>query len=98
MAAAPYPPQVSAGEQQRLAQVAKDWAAAHGLSVRPPPAVVSADADPANILTTAAPVTLFPSPFPRVCFDQAVSVQKAYNELYAAISQDEPFLAQTVAE
>ncbi|KAI8624385.1 glutathione synthetase-like protein [Xylariaceae sp. FL1651] len=95
---ADYPPSITAGEAARLTEVTKDWALAHGLTVRPPPAVVSAEADPHGILATAVPVTLFPSPFPRVCFEQGVTVQKAYNELYASISQDEEFLARMVKE
>ncbi|KAK8049858.1 hypothetical protein PG994_011588 [Apiospora phragmitis] len=93
-----YPPDLTASEGERLVEVVKDWAAAHGLSVRPPPTVVSAETDPVGILSTAVPVTLFPSPFPQVCYDQGKVVQKAYNELYAAISQDEEFLAQIVKE
>lgn len=93
-----YPPALTTSEGERLVEVVKDWAAAHGLSVRPPPTVVSAETDPAGILSTAVPVTLFPSPFPQVCYDQGKVVQKAYNELYAAISQDEEFLAQIVKE
>ncbi len=81
-----------------MTEVIKDWALAHGLTVRPPPAVIAAEADPNGILATAVPVTLFPSPFPQVCFDQGLAVQKTYNELYAAISQDEAFLAQVVKE
>lgn len=81
-----------------MTEVIKDWALAHGLTVRPPPAVVAAEVDPKEILATAVPVTLFPSPFPRVCFDQGVAVQKTYNELYASISQDEAFLTQVVKE
>ncbi|OTB20637.1 hypothetical protein K445DRAFT_50775 [Daldinia sp. EC12] len=93
-----YPPEITPSEGERLTEVAKDWALAHGLTVRPPPAVIAAEADPAGILATAVPVTLFPSPFPKVCFDQGVAVQKAYNELYASISQDEEFLARVVKE
>ncbi|KAI1374973.1 glutathione synthase [Hypoxylon crocopeplum] len=93
-----YPSEITPNEGERLTEVIKDWALAHGLTVRPPPAVVAADADPAGILATAVPVTLFPSPFPRVCFEQGIAVQKAYNELYASISQDEYFLAQVVKE
>ncbi len=63
---ADYPPEITANEEARLAEVAKDWALAHGLTVRPPPAVVAAEADPQSILATAVPVTLFPSPFPKV--------------------------------
>ena len=93
-----YPPELTDSEGERLTDVIKDYAAAHGLIVRPPPALLPSEADPAGLLATAVPVTLFPSPFPRVCFDQAVAVQKAYNALYAAISQDEEFLAQIVKE
>lgn len=93
-----YPPEITASEGERLTEVVKDWSIAHGLTVRPPPAVIAAEADPGNILATAVPVTLFPSPFPKVCFDQGVHVQKAYNELYASISRDESFLAQIVKE
>ncbi|KAK7750679.1 Glutathione synthetase [Diatrype stigma] len=93
-----YPPELTPAEGERLTEVIKDWAVAHGLTVRPPPAVIAAEADPAGILATAVPVTLFPSPFPEVCFNQAVAVQKAYNELYAAISRDEEFLAQIVKD
>lgn len=51
-----------------------------------------------GIAAINAPVTLFPSPFPKECFVQGKSVQKAYNALYAAVSQDEDFLAQMVKE
>jgi glutathione synthase len=95
---ADYPPDITASEGARLTEVAKDWALAHGLTVRPPPAVVASEADPHGILATAVPVTLFPSPFPKVCFEQGIAVQKAYNELYASISQDEEFLARIVKE
>ena len=95
---AAYPPELTAGEAARLTEAAKDWSAAHGLIVRPPPAIVAAEADPESVLTTPVPVTLFPSPFPKVCFDQGVLVQKSYNQLYAAISQDTEFLAQIVKE
>ncbi|KAJ8129181.1 hypothetical protein O1611_g4453 [Lasiodiplodia mahajangana] len=95
---ADYPPGITASEGARLTEVTKDWALAHGLTVRPPPAVIAAEVDPQSILATAVPVTLFPSPFPKVCFEQGIAVQKAYNELYASISQDEDFLARMVQE
>ncbi|KAF4816900.1 Glutathione synthetase [Colletotrichum tropicale] len=93
-----YPPRLSQPEQDALVQTIKDWAIGNGLSVRPPPAVVSADVDPKGILAVNVPVTLFPSPFPKQCFAQARSVQKTYNELYAAISRDEEFLSEMVNE
>ena len=93
-----YPPNVDADERERLVEAIKDWSIANGLAVRPPPSITSAEADPNGILAINAPVTLFPSPFPRVCFEQAESVQKSYNELYSKISQDEAFLSHVVEE
>lgn len=93
-----YPPAVDDAERERLVDIIKDWTVANGLTVRPPPALVSADSDPDRVLATSVPVTLFPSPFPRVCFDQAKAVQKAYNELYARVSQDADFLSLIVKE
>ncbi len=93
-----YPPNIDIGEREQLAQAIKDWTIAHGLAIRPPPVVVPAASDPSGILATTAPVTLYPSPFPRTCFDEAKSVQRVYNELYARISQDDAFLASIIAE
>ncbi|KAH6719869.1 glutathione synthetase [Leptodontidium sp. 2 PMI_412] len=94
----PYPPNLKPSEASQLLATIKDWSIAHGLAVRPPPAVISAEADPHGILATTVPVTLFPSPFPRVCFEQARSIQKAYNKLYASIAQDEEFLKDIVQQ
>lgn len=93
-----YPPELSATEAEQLVSTIKDWTIAHGLAVRPPLSVASAEVDPRGILATTAPVTLFPSPFPRVCFDQAKAIQRAYNQLYAFIAQDEEFLTDIVHE
>ena len=91
------PSALSPRERDHLVHVIKDWAAANGLVIRPPP-TITAGADPEGALATHAPVTLFPSRFPRKCFDQAISVQRAYNELYARISEDEELLSGLVTE
>ena len=91
------PSALSPRERDHLALVIKDWAAANGLAIRPPPTVTSG-VDPDGALTMHAPVTLFPSRFPRKCFEQATSVQRAYNELYARISRDEDFISGLVNE
>lgn len=93
-----YPPSLTASESEQLLSTIKDWSIANGLAVRPPVSLVKAEADPHGILATTAPVTLFPSPFPRICFQQAKSIQKAYNKLYAAIAQDQEFLGNIVQE
>jgi len=93
-----YPPKLTTSESEQLVSTIKDWSIANGLAVRPPLSLVKADADPHGVLATTAPVTLFPSPFPRVCFEQAKSIQRSYNKLYAAIAQDQEFLGNIVQE
>lgn len=93
-----YPPPLSAAEQQALSSAVKDWAAANGLVVRPAPSAIPADADPRGTAAVHVPVTLFPSPFPRECFEQGLRARAAYNELYAAVSRDEEFLERVVNE
>ena len=93
-----YPPHLTDAEQQGLVEAIKDWSIANGLAIRPPPAVIPTEVDPVGIAAVNAPVTLFPSPFPRQCFAQARSVQKTYNELYAAVSRDEEFISDIVQQ
>lgn len=93
-----YPPDLTTAESTQLLSTVKDWSIANGLAVRPPVSLVSAEVDPRGVLATTAPITLFPSPFPKVCFEQARSIQKTYNDLYASIAQDETFLEEIVQE
>ncbi|KAJ4145331.1 hypothetical protein LMH87_004186 [Akanthomyces muscarius] len=95
---AAYPPTLSATETEHLVKTIKDWSSGHGLVVRPPPTVIAAEADPRTVAAVPAPVTLFPSPFPRQCFAQALGVQTTYNELYAAVSRNEEFIEDTVKQ
>ena len=61
-----YPPALDdARERERLVQTIKDWSIANGLAVRPPPAIAGNDTE--GILAMNAPVTIFPSPFPKSC-------------------------------
>jgi glutathione synthase len=93
-----YPPDLSAEEEQFLLTNLKDWSIAHGLAVRPAPTFVPSSSDPSGVLATTAPVTLFPSLFPRNCFDEGLALQTAYNELYSAIARDETWLKGIVEE
>lgn len=94
---AEYPPELTSEEQDFVFTELKDWSIAHGLAVRPAPSFVQQVQDPSGVLATTAPVTIFPSLFPRQCFEDGLSIQKAYNELYAAIANDEEWL-QTIVE
>ncbi|CAA9957936.1 Glutathione synthetase [Pyrenophora teres f. maculata] len=95
---AEYPPELSPQEEQYLLSNLKDWSIAHGLAVRPAPSFVQPSQDPSGVLASTAPVTLFPSLFPRSCFEQGLGIQKAYNQLYAAIARDEAWLKSIVEE
>ena len=93
-----YPPDLSPEQEEYLISNLKDWSILHGLAVRPPTTLVTKDQDPSRSLAVTAPVTLFPSLFPRACFEQAKNIQKAYNELYAYIASDEKWLGEIVEE
>lgn len=93
-----YPPDLNEEQKKYLLTNLKDWSIAHGLAVRPAPSFVPPEGDPSRALATTAPVTLFPSLFPRSCFEQAQSVAKAYNDLYSAIASDEGWLKEIVEE
>lgn len=93
-----YPPDLTDDQRAYLLSNLKDWSIAHGLAVRPTTTYVPPEQDPSGALATTAPVTIFPSLFPRGCFEQAKSVAKAYNELYSAISSDEAWLKGIVEE
>ena len=93
-----YPPELSPEEAQYLLTSLNDWSIANGLAVRPAPSFVPANQDPTGVLAATAPVTLFPSLFPRHCFEEGLSIQTAYNELYSAIARDEDWLKGIVEE
>ena len=93
-----YPPDLDDEQREYLLSNLKDWSIAHGLAIRPAPSYIPDNKNPSGALATTAPVTLFPSLFPRICFEQAGSVAKAYNELYSAIASDEAWLKEIVEE
>jgi glutathione synthase len=93
-----YPPELSEEQLEYLTTFVKNWTIQHGLTVRPSPSLVSDDINPNHALATNAPVTLFPSPFPKKCFEQARSLQTVYNELYAAVASNETWLESIMKE
>ena len=93
-----YPPNLTAEQSDYLLTNLKDWSILNGLAVRPSLSFVSEAVDPSRSLAVTAPVTLFPSLFPKFCFEEARAIQKAYNELYAVIARDEDWLREIVDE
>ena len=93
-----YPPEISRDQLDHLVKTVKDWTIFNGLTVRPNPAFIRDEQNPNHVLATNAPVTLFPSPFPRKQFEQAQSLQKPYNKLYANIASNEAWLGKIMQE
>ncbi|KAL4807785.1 hypothetical protein BDV18DRAFT_136047 [Aspergillus unguis] len=95
---ADYPPTLNPAQQDFLVKTVKDWATQNGLMVRPAPSFVSEEINPHGVLATNAPVTLFPSPFPRTCFEEAKALQTVYNQLYAAITCNEQWIGKIMED
>lgn len=93
-----YPPILDSEQLDYLLSNIKDWSILNGLAVRPSSSFVSEELDPSRSLAVTAPVTLFPSLFPRACFEEARAIQTAYNELYACIANNEEWLGEVVKE
>ena len=93
-----YPPNLTSEQSGYLLSNIKDWSILNGLAVRPSSSFVSETVDPSRSLAVTAPVTLFPSLFPKACFEEARAIQTAYNELYACIANDEEWLGEIVKE
>lgn len=93
-----YPPPLTPEQEEYLVQTVKNWTIEHALTVRVSTAMVAGEKNPHNVLATPAPVTLFPSPFPKACFEQAKNIQQTYNELYANIASDEKWLGEIMKE
>lgn len=93
-----YPPNLSPAQQEYLVTTIKDWAIQNGLAVRPAPTSLPAGTDANRVLATNAPVTIFPSPFPAVCFEEAKALQTIYNQLYAKITCNEEWLGKIIEE
>lgn len=93
-----YPPSLADEQISYLAEYVKNWTAEHSLLVRPSITQVGESINPNGVLATNAPVSLFPSPFPRKLFRQAQELQTVYNELYAGIANSEAFLEAVMKE
>lgn len=93
-----YPPELTSEQTWYLLSNLKDWSILNGLAVRPASTYISKDVDPSGSIAIPAPVTLFPSIFPRSCFNEASDIQQAFNELYAAIATDEQWLTEAIEE
>ncbi|GAB7353669.1 hypothetical protein MBLNU459_g4075t1 [Dothideomycetes sp. NU459] len=65
----------------------KDWQITHGSLLK----LVGYE-EPHTVPARTVGVSLFPTPFPRQCFDQACEIAPIFNRLYAAIAEDDAWL------
>ncbi|TDL16651.1 glutathione synthase [Rickenella mellea] len=88
-----WPPNISQPELEYLTKLATTYALSHGLLYLPPH-LPSGPPPPTQAPSSAihAPLSIFPSPFPRELFERAQRLQSVYNVLYARIAQDAEFL------
>lgn len=86
-----WPPQISDSQLAELHLLAATYALSHGLLYLP---VNGGTATPTSAIH--APLSLFPSPFPRRIFHLAQRLQSTYNILYARIAMDDAFLDQVM--
>ncbi|KAG8863427.1 hypothetical protein FRC20_010747 [Serendipita sp. 405] len=86
-----WPPNLSDDELAELKLQGATYALSHGFCYLP---VVVNGQIPPSIPAAAihAPFALFPTPFPRILFNHAKSLQQVYNVLYARVASDEEFL------
>ena len=89
----PRPPEEPPPEQVlALITEIKDWQITHGSLLK----LVRSEGDH-TILSRPIGVALYPSRFPRTCFEDATELQSIYNELYARVATDEQWLERTLA-
>ena len=93
-----FPPSLNPEQAEHILSSIKNWSIYNGLAVRPSQSYVPKEIDDSQSLATTAPVTFFPSLFPKSCFEEARAIQCAYNELYAEVAADEAWLEEIIQE
>lgn len=81
-----WPPTLTHEQYDYLLLLSTTYALSHGFTLLPPNPTTP------QTHTFAAPLSLFPSPFPRHLYDLAKEIQPVYNALYARIALDWDFL------
>lgn len=88
-----YPSPLTHGQLANLTNDIKDWQLINGSLIKLIPSLTGH-----SILSCPIGCTLFPTPFPRQCFEDVQALQESYNQLYAAIACDEAWLAEALGD
>ncbi|KAF2666410.1 glutathione synthase [Microthyrium microscopicum] len=94
---ADYPPEISQQQQDFAVGQLKNYALSVGFTVKPF-AVQTDDGPKLPEGAVPAPITLYPSLFPKSCFEEALDIQQSYNTLYANITRDTAWLEDIVPQ
>lgn len=84
-----YPPEIDKQDELATIETIKHWSLAHGL-------VMLTEGNSSTAVH--APVTLYPTPFPKPAFNQAIAIQKLYNELYYSVCINTEWIEQILTE
>ncbi|CAN6641461.1 hypothetical protein TRVA0_018S02366 [Trichomonascus vanleenenianus] len=84
-----YPPEVSPAEEKETVNSITHWAMGHGLMM-----LTEGNAPTA----VHAPVTVYPTPFPKAAFEKARKAQKPFNELYYSVCANEEWLVSVITD
>lgn len=85
-----WPPEVTEEQRAHLVNLSTTYALSHGFTLLPP----NSTTPPTH--TISAPLSLFPTPFPKTLYDFVVKLQPIYNLLYARIALDWEFLDEVM--
>lgn len=93
LSAKTWPPQLTDTQLEVLISNVRDWQITHGSLLK-----LVAIEDDITVLSHPVGVTAFPTIFPLELFNQALTLQKTYNKLYASIAEDEDWLYETLKD
>lgn len=85
-----YPPRPSKEEADFINATAIDWSLGNGLAMLSP--------EGKGVTAVHAPITVYPSPFPKSAMANALAVQTAFNELYVRVADNEKWLEESLTE
>jgi hypothetical protein len=92
---ASWPPDVTTEQLDQLTLLATTYALSHSILYLPPISLEKPP-PPAPESAVLAPISLIPTPIPRRLFSKALTLQHAYNTLYARVALDTSFLDQVM--
>ncbi|KAF2814728.1 glutathione synthase [Mytilinidion resinicola] len=90
-----YPPLALLSDDRLVAlhSAIRDWQLTHGSLIK-----IGNWDDEDNIRARPIGTSIFPTLFPRSRFEEARQLQKDYNELYAAVAEDDTWLAEVLRD